>query len=222
MFELLGSTELFPIVSMCPLDADPSKGLDMAVEKAAKPASEGDGDGGGVDADEEDNEALPTVLILPFANSKKEISLSAMMPAKASADRVRWMYETDEGWEVYPLEISRDIHAASEEGKTSYECKLPDSNTQVIKFADNAYQVNGGRPRKVRKHVLSEGVASMWELFTSRYEEPPGNMITGAMAVGLITKVRSHGENMTGKKLNMGFLFLYNLLSGTIEVQCAG
>ena len=37
-----------------------------------------------------------------------------------SDQKVRWMYENDNGWNVYPEELSREIEEASRDGKSEH------------------------------------------------------------------------------------------------------
>jgi len=94
-------------------------------------------------------------------------------------DRVRWMYENDEGWQLYNTFLSKELEEASRDGKGLYSItfhtdddvnRTKDAITHKCNFETKTVLDNNGTNRKLRRHVISEGIASMWERFNMKYE----------------------------------------------------
>ncbi|CAE7518614.1 Trx-2, partial [Symbiodinium microadriaticum] len=135
-------------------------------------------------------------------------------------ERVRWMWESDAGWQVYSAEISREIEEAQRDGITSH----------IVVMGTNSHKCNlegkvitddaDGSSRRMRRHVVGEGMAALWELLTLKYEKPMG--LTGQGLLKTLEKVWGGAETMDGKQAGLGFLFLYSLLSGEARSKVIG
>ena len=64
---------------------------------------------------------------------------------------------------------------------------------------------NTGNNRKLRRHVMSKGIASMWELLSMKCEKSHG--LTGRGFLKTLDKVWGGQESLGGKSNGLGFLF---------------
>lgn len=136
-------------------------------------------------------------------------------------ERVRWMYETaEEGWKLYSVEASRELEEANRDGKTEHtltlgkavhKCKL-DVKKQTRDDADGEF--------RIRRHVVGEGLAGMWEILTMKYEKPSG--LYGVGVLKILEKVWSRKETLGGQQCGLGFMFLYSLFTGESRCKVSG
>ena len=136
-------------------------------------------------------------------------------------ERVRWMYETsEEGWKVYSVEASRELEEATRDGKAEHtltlgksvhKCKL-ETKKQTRDDADGEF--------RIRRHVVGEGLAGMWEILTMKYERPSG--LYGLGVLKTLEKVWAQKETMSGHQCGLGFMFLYSLFTGESRCKVSG
>jgi hypothetical protein len=136
-------------------------------------------------------------------------------------EKVRWMYETaEEGWKVYSVDASRELEEASRDGKTDHtltlgtqvhKCKL-ETKKHTRDDADGEF--------RLRRHVLGDGLAGMWEVLTMKFERPSG--LYGLSVLKLLEKVWGQKETMSGKQCGLGFMFLYSLFTGDSRAKVSG
>lgn len=136
-------------------------------------------------------------------------------------EKVRWMYETaEEGWKVYSSDASRELEEASRDGKSEHtltigkqvhKCKL-ETKKQTRDDVDGEF--------RIRRHVLGDGLAGMWEILTMKYEKPSGMYGLGVLKI--LEKVWAQKETMSGKQCGLGFMFLYSLFTGDSRCKVSG
>jgi thiol-disulfide isomerase/thioredoxin len=127
-------------------------------------------------------------------------------------NRIRWMWESESGWQVYSKESSRELEQAVRDGKANYTLTIGGNNHKCNLEAKVMLDDRDGNNRRLRRHVVGEGMAELWELLTMKYEKPMG--LTGQGFLKILEKVWGGNETMDGKQAGLGFLFLYSLLSG--------
>ena len=84
-------------------------------------------------------------------------------------------------------------------------------------FQDGA---DNTKAERVRRQQLSKGISRMWQVLTVTYSPP--YWLRGASVIEIFDKVWKGMETMSGKTCKLGFLFLYNLLSGRLRVRICG
>ena len=131
-------------------------------------------------------------------NAKKEEQQQPAKVAEVSVDveRVRWMWESSNGWQVYSATVSRDLEIAQRDGKGEYTVRIGEKCI-VCNLDYMSQKVEGEDERKLRRHVLSEGLAGMWEILSLKYEPPLA--LTGASFIATLEKVWSGHEKMDGR-----------------------
>lgn len=127
-------------------------------------------------------------------------------------ERIRWMWESDSGWQVYSVENSVELEEAQREGMTNYTLTIGTGTHKCNLEGKVITDDTDGSARRLRRHVIGEGMAGMWELLTMRYDKPMG--LSGQGFLKTLEKVWGSAETMDGKQTGLGFLFLYSLLSG--------
>ena len=179
-------------------------GYEMGVAPAGEEgAPDPEGDAAGVAAED----------TAPIGDTVQEVDIPI--------ERIRWMWESDAGWQVYSVEISREIEEARREGATSHTVIMGATNTHKCNLEGLVYTDDSdGNSRRLRRHVVGEGMAALWELLTLRYEKPMG--LTGQGFLKTLEKVWGGAETMDGKQAGLGFLFLYSLLSGESRSKVIG
>ena len=127
------------------------------------------------------------------------------------------------------LFLSKELEEASRDGKTEYSItfhhdddvnRTGETITHKCNFDTKVVVDSGGTNRRLRRHVVSEGIASMWELLTMKYEKPHG--LSGQGFLKTLEKVWGGSESLDGKGNGLGFLFLYSLLSGEVKARAIG
>lgn len=128
-------------------------------------------------------------------------------------DKVIWMYETEEeGWMVYSAEISRELEEAHRSGVVDHALLIGDETFRCHLEA-KTQKTDDGKQQKMRRHVLSDGPAALWETLTMKYEKPLS--LSGQGMVKALEKIWSENAKLSD---GLGFIFLYTLLSG--DVKC--
>jgi hypothetical protein len=155
------------------------------------------------------------------ASAEEKAETPAEETVEVPVEKVRWMYETaEEGWKVYSVEASRELEEASRDGKTEHtltlgksvhKCKL-ETKKQTRDDADGEF--------RIRRHVLGEGLAGLWEILTMKYEKPSG--LYGIGVLKTLEKVWGQQETMSGKQCGLGFMFLYSLFTGESRCKVSG
>ena len=136
-------------------------------------------------------------------------------------EKVRWMYEVEKSsWELYSIEASKELEIAHREGKTEYKLTMGDDihkcNLERKVHTDGDDETE----YRLRRHIISDGIQSLWEILSFKYEKPYG--LSGQGALKILEKVWCNQESMSGKSCGLGFLFLYSLLSGDSRVKIHG
>lgn len=235
VFEMLETDEVFPCLSLCPLDAV-GGGDDSTAIPAIAPS---DGTGGEISLFPSVTIVPPTPLESPSAapastaqetqapesqeSESQPSQESESQPSAASApveveekiENVRWMYFQNEIWSSYSVEVSKQLEESLRAGKP--EITLSWEGT-ILNF-DLGKKVatinNSTDERRLRKHVLKGAPKDMWEMLSVKYEKPFG--LTGQQLVKKLEQIWAGGETMDGKAANLGFLFLYSLLAGEVR-----
>jgi thiol-disulfide isomerase/thioredoxin len=141
-----------------------------------------------------------------------EGAAGAAIEVEIPMNRIRWMWESESGWQVYSKESSRELEQAVRDGKSNYTLTIGDNNHKCNLESKVMLDDRDGNNRRLRRHVVGEGMAELWELLTMKYEKPMG--LTGQGFLKILEKVWGGNETMDGKQAGLGFLFLYSLLSG--------
>eukprot|EP00457_Paulinella_chromatophora_P000002 gb/GEZN01000002.1/.p1 GENE.gb/GEZN01000002.1/~~gb/GEZN01000002.1/.p1 ORF type:complete len:6816 (+),score=1425.09 gb/GEZN01000002.1/:114-20561(+) len=139
-------------------------------------------------------------------------------------DRIRWMHEEQSGWQCYTQAISDKIEEAKRAGKKKISLRVNGEEQEVdftgTKSKDKGEMTVSGtsaqQPKRVRRHVLTDGFSSNWELMSVKFSPPLSLRGQGALAI--LNKVWSSGDTMEGQTHGLGFLFLYALLQG--QMRC--
>lgn len=233
LFSKLGGSEIFPCVCMCPAEQSHELAMDGVTSDGADPGSTSEEDltpsisqidtsivedkkeSSTEESKEETKTTIESTEQEPLTIEEKT-STDEKPAAEVPVNKVRWMYETEEGWRVYSPEISKDLESAMRAGQAEYSISLStsvvvcnfQSKTQVDKVND--------KTSKLRRHIVSEGIESLWELLVFKYDKPTS--LTGEGLIQLLEKVWSTGEDMRGDGVGLGFMFLYSLLTG--ESRC--
>lgn len=142
--------------------------------------------------------------------------------AEIPLDKVRWMFEDPElGWNEYSLENSAGLESATREsinklsvmhGKEKHTCRLD----QMMMTSEK----DSGKDCRLRRYVLTDGVESLWEMLSMKFEKPHG--LTGQGVLKLFEKVWRGNESMKGNECSLGFIFLYNLFTGESNCKVIG
>lgn len=298
VYSLLGGSEIFPVVSMCPLDPvidvplAPIDEKKSVKEKKDKTDGEEDDDEDNDDDeneseddenkeksedsdDEESDETVPSITLLPHddvvvpqlgvaspelssavpdvgVSQKEEVvkekhdgrddeaesqdeaedeteaepkiaTSEPIVIESSSEENVRWMYENENGWNVYPETVSNDIEKAKKDGKNEYsvsmgslthKCFIDKMTLDIVEDSGNS------NSKRLRRHILSKGLNNLWELLSMKFERPFG--LFGSANVQILEKIRSLDETMSGQQAGLGFLFLYSLISGDMKVKILG
>ena len=136
-------------------------------------------------------------------------------------EKVRWMYmDPSKFWVLYSSDASRELEEAFRERKA----------THILSFGRVIHSVKLDRMKvninnsdtdvSIRKHILGDGLQGLWEQIVTMYEKPQG--LSGSGAIKLFEKIWSSSEGYKGDICGLGFLFLYNLLSGELRVKVIG
>eukprot|EP01033_Poteriospumella_lacustris_P010457 gene10460-7435_t len=128
-------------------------------------------------------------------------------------EKVRWMYfHSVNGWTLYSPDASRELEEAARESKTAYILQVG-TFTHRIKIDRMTVSVDDGESdMRLRKQIMTEGLQGKWEILTTKFEKPHG--LNGAGLLKLFERIWSSNESLRGESCGLGFIFLYNLLSG--------
>eukprot|EP00457_Paulinella_chromatophora_P000019 gb/GEZN01000019.1/.p1 GENE.gb/GEZN01000019.1/~~gb/GEZN01000019.1/.p1 ORF type:complete len:4425 (-),score=920.40 gb/GEZN01000019.1/:221-11590(-) len=136
-------------------------------------------------------------------------------------DRVRWMYEDEAGWKCHSVQVSAQLETARREGKKKFSFRVDGEEVMADFFAKDREMTQTSVSEnvicKLRRHVLSDGFASHWELMSARFAPPLS--LRGQGALSALEKVWSKGDTMDGQIHGLGFLFLYSLLQGKMRTN---
>ena len=153
------------------------------------------------------------------ANAPEDIKVAVDSPQDTAADvevpveKVVWMYETEEdGWIVYGPEISKELEEAHRAGNVDHTLLYGDE-TFRCQLEAKTQKTDDNRQQKMRRHVLSDGAAAMWETLTLKYEKPLS--LSGQGMLKTLEKIWAGDTKLSD---GLGFIFLYTLLSG--DVKC--
>jgi thiol-disulfide isomerase/thioredoxin len=158
----------------------------------------------------------------PVEDSTAEASAESKGPEgdkpDQSMERVRWMYFSNTfGWILYSQDASRELEEAARDSKSSYILTV---GAQIHRIKIDRMQVSiddGESDMRVRKQIVAEGLQGKWEIMATKFEKPHG--LSGAGLLKLFEKVWSSQESLRGESCGLGFIFLYNLLSGESRVK---
>ena len=142
-------------------------------------------------------------------------------------DSVVWMYETENGWVPHEKEISKQMETALRDDRFEIELTVGDKRLCMTlvgsdKGSSNTTNIllqvdEEDNKQRLRKHIGGEGLQSVWEMLSLKYTPPL--TLNGASALSQLAKVWSTGDTFTGERCGLGFLFLYNLLRGGMQVR---
>jgi hypothetical protein len=138
---------------------------------------------------------------------------AAKSAAEVPLERVRWMWETEEeGWSVYSPEVSRELEEAHRAGTLEHTLVLG-NETVHCNLEAKTQKGDDAKNRRMRRHLMSEGVAGMWEILTMKYEKP-----MSLVGQGMLRTLEKVWQDQPCSSDGLGFIFLYTLLSG--DVKC--
>jgi thiol-disulfide isomerase/thioredoxin len=186
------------------------------------------GDSAQVAADESKDPDASAAAVATEPVAEATASNDEVKVVDVPVDKVRWMYEIEKSsWQLYSVEISKEIELASREGKSEYRVKMKNvanGNDEIhqLKIETNMYTKDDGTGNeyRIRRHVVGDGLKGMWEMLSLKYEKPYG--LSGQGTLKLLEKVWRNGENTSGQLCGLGFLFLYGLMSGDIRCKVMG
>ena len=128
-------------------------------------------------------------------------------------ERVRWMFETENGWKVHPTELSSTIEIAKRAGKDECGIRVGDAQyTCKLSPTDDMQQLSDDGKNRLRRHVVGPGIAGSWETLSYKYAPPMS--LRGDAVLTVLEKVWTGDEKMDGEEHGLGFLFLYSLFQG--------
>ena len=116
------------------------------------------------DKNEQDQNQIPV---------KKEIPKISEITTEN--ENIRWMYETENCWIVYPDLISKDIENASRESKSEFLLEIGEITHKCLLDSKKYEVLNDGtnKLRRLRRHILSQNtIERMWETVSIKYEKP--------------------------------------------------
>lgn len=185
-------------------------------EEAKEEAKEEKQKAEGGDDDDEDEEKEGAE---PVEQKKAKPAAATTESDAVAVDKIRWMWETDNGWEAYTVEISKQLEDARRKGQTMYSVNTAGDVKNVRLKGTDLSQTSqaDSKKRKVRRHVIGDGLAGQWEMMSSFFN-PPRSM-RGSGAATTMEKIWANNENMQGRKCGLGFLFLYVLFQGQMKVK---
>jgi thioredoxin-like negative regulator of GroEL len=132
-------------------------------------------------------------------------------------EKVRWMFLTDGGWILYTESASRELEQAMRDGKSEYTITLGDKTHKCNLDTKRQHRSDSDKECMMRRHILGEGVAGLWEILSLKYEKP--NALFGPAIVKIMEDIWENGESLSGQRIGTGFLFLYALLSGDLRCK---
>jgi hypothetical protein len=88
-------------------------------------------------------------------------------------DRIRWMYETENGWILYPQDASKLLEEASRDGKVEFSLPMTGTSHKIT-FESKKGRDDSGKEFRTRRHVASEGIPGLWEVLSFKYEKQMG------------------------------------------------
>ena len=231
LYSKLGGSEVFPCICMCPAEqslilstiegtiegeapsADSEEDLAPSVSQVDTSIVEYQKE----EKTDEEKEATKVSSTADESTKQEEDKVAEKgsveeKEVEVPVNKVRWMYETAEGWIVYSPEVSKDLETAMRSGQAEHSISL--STGVVVCNFQNKTQVDKGNDQtsKLRRHVVSDGIESLWELLVFKYEKPTS--LSGEGLIQLLEKVWSTEETMRGDGAGLGFMFLYSLLTG--------
>lgn len=168
-----------------------------------------------------DNEADDNIEKKEEEDNEKKDSNEELLSSEVPLEKVRWMFETSEdGWVLYSTDASREIEQSSRDNKTTYTIAIG-NDTHSLKLDKKVYTTNSiDGEFRIRRHVLADGLAGLWEILTIKYEKPSG--LYGIGMLKILEKVWKQKETMSGKQCGLGFMFLYNLFTGESRCKITG
>lgn len=144
-----------------------------------------------------------------------------MKVADVSVDKVRWLFQhPTSGWILYPQDASREIEEAFRDGKTAYSLRIGSQGYKLQLGAKKVRFDGDEKDLNLRRHIVKDGLEGQWELIVTKFKRMFS--MSGAAAIKLLEKVWSNNETFRGDGCGLGFIFLYNLLSGETRVKVLG
>jgi hypothetical protein len=134
-------------------------------------------------------------------------------------DKIRWMWEQSSGqWEVYSVEISREIELARRANALEHTIRLGDITVlcKVSGGPGEMVQERGDETQRLRRHVMKDGIFSELEMMSVIHKPPIS--IYGEACLQTLQKVWSSQETLSGHACGLGFIFIYSLLQG--QTRC--
>eukprot|EP00808_Paulinella_micropora_P015456 g71669.t1 len=136
-------------------------------------------------------------------------------------DLVRWLYyDTSHAtYYFHTAEHSKVIELARLHNQNGCQFKK-DGQTCFVEFGGTKSSMKigiGGRSMNLVRYVLSSQFAANWETQRVKYGAP--RSLRGQGALQTLQKVWGSSEDMEGTKANLGFLFLYDLLTGKFRCE---
>ena len=142
-------------------------------------------------------------------------------PSKTDKPKISWMYQDGkQKWIVYSETISHYIEAHLSAGYFSLS-KMVGRMVHSLNLSTMKVSINeSATDFNLRRRVLADGIRGLCEQFTTNYDKPHG--LSGVGAITVFENVWKNSETFQGDGGNLGFLFLYNLLSGDLRVKVTG
>ena len=91
-------------------------------------------------------------------------------------DKIRWMWEQSSGqWDVYSVEISREIELARRANALEHTIRLGDITVlcKVSGGPGEMVQERGDETQRLRRHVMKDGIFGELEMMSVIHKPPP-------------------------------------------------
>jgi hypothetical protein len=249
IFDMLGDKEVYPCVCMCPFDAtayelmppigesadegensEPKNAfvpqspcvtlyLDMTLLSKNNTSAQAESENNIAPTHDETDKPTDNSADTELQNQgDKAPSVASIDTTRTiAAEKIRWLYESDNCWTAFPQEVCYDIEMAQRDGKTEYSFTIADANYKCD-LEYNVYSVDNNGQKRLKRFIKEDGVKGQWEMLSLCYKKQ-SKFIQGETLINTLEKVWSGNENMDGRKLELGFLFLYSLLTGDIKAK---
>ena len=169
-----------PAVTLQPSEQalEEAKVAEAAIAAAAEEATAAKAEAGADGEEEEEEEEEDEEADAKATADEGEIPI----------DKVRWMFETENGWKVHSDEVSKTIEIAKRGGLD--ECSVRITETQYtckIGQPEDMHQNSEAGKQRLRRHILGPGLAGSWEVLSYKFQEPMS--LRGEAALGVLEKV---------------------------------
>ena len=209
-----------------PAEVDPDASPAVAVAADATQPATSAADGSEPKVDSTENPAVTPAGEQPAGEESAVPPTDPAVPAPEPEpekvidlpiEKIRWMYETEDGWKLYSVDASRLLEEASRDNKPSYVMAIGDVTHTCNLETKKVSLENIDREFRIRRHVIADGLQGQWEMLSMKYEKPLG--MQGQGMIKVLNKIWGRDETMSGEVSGLGFLFLYALLTGEVRAK---